>query len=307
MVLFYLVLVPLGVGGTTTAVGRFPRSFFVLEGLLTLAGMGGVRFLIRASSEWQGWRPGDPDRRRAEPRPATELGPVPTLVYGAGDIGATVLRTIGVGARRPRDARGRVLDDDRGKRNQVLRGQQGPRRDRRARGDRPRHRRAAPAHRHPDGVGRRRPPSRRRRDPARAGDPHRARRSTSSSPAGSAPPRSARSRSPTCCAATPVVIDETGLRDLVGGHAGPRHRAPAAPSAPSSPARCSTWTPTGSSCSTAPKGPLYDIERELSLLGERDSGTAARGGRPRATLVTRLANVARPGSDSGASSPRTGP
>src|SRR3954453_20271876 len=31
---FYLVLIPFGVGGTETAVGRFPRSFFVLEGLL---------------------------------------------------------------------------------------------------------------------------------------------------------------------------------------------------------------------------------------------------------------------------------
>src|SRR3954469_23207507 len=31
---FYFVLVPFGVGGTNTAVGRFPRSFFVLEGLL---------------------------------------------------------------------------------------------------------------------------------------------------------------------------------------------------------------------------------------------------------------------------------
>src|SRR6266550_2828908 len=38
---FYLLLAPLGVPGTTTAVGRFPRSFFVLEGMLTLAGMGG--------------------------------------------------------------------------------------------------------------------------------------------------------------------------------------------------------------------------------------------------------------------------
>src|SRR4051794_8589882 len=56
VVLFYLVLVPLGVSGTEAPVGRFPRSFFALEGLLTLAGMGGARFLIRASSEWKGWR-----------------------------------------------------------------------------------------------------------------------------------------------------------------------------------------------------------------------------------------------------------
>ena len=37
---FYLVLVPLGVRGTVTEVGRFPRSFFALEGLLSLVGFG---------------------------------------------------------------------------------------------------------------------------------------------------------------------------------------------------------------------------------------------------------------------------
>src|SRR4029077_3449464 len=121
IVVFYGILVPLGVGGTETAVGRFPRSFFVLEGLLTLAGMGGVRFLIRASNEWDTWRPGDPDRRGRGV--ATDgSGPVPTLVYGAGEVGATVLRTIG----SARDGLGMrvvgVLDDDRTKRNQILRG-----------------------------------------------------------------------------------------------------------------------------------------------------------------------------------------
>src|SRR4051794_29928972 len=92
IVVFYGVLVPLGVGGTQTAVGRFPRSFFVLEGLLTLAGMGGARFLIRASTEWESWRPGDPDRRGRGTASGDGSGPVPTLVYGAGDIGATVVR-----------------------------------------------------------------------------------------------------------------------------------------------------------------------------------------------------------------------
>ncbi len=65
LLVFYGLLVPLRVPGTVTEVGQFPRSFFVLEGLLTLAGMGGVRFLVRASMEWKGWRPGDPDRRRS--------------------------------------------------------------------------------------------------------------------------------------------------------------------------------------------------------------------------------------------------
>jgi len=63
LVFFYGLLVPLAIQGTTPPLGTFPRSFFVLEGLLTLAGMGGARFLIRASTEWKGWRPGDPDRR----------------------------------------------------------------------------------------------------------------------------------------------------------------------------------------------------------------------------------------------------
>jgi FlaA1/EpsC-like NDP-sugar epimerase len=117
VVVFFGLLVPLGVGGTETAFGRFPRSFFVLEGLLTLAGMGGVRFLIRASNEWKGWRPGNPEEGGGD-----GSGPVPTLVYGAGVVGATVLRTIGAA----QDGLGMrvvgVLDDDRDKRNQVLRG-----------------------------------------------------------------------------------------------------------------------------------------------------------------------------------------
>src|SRR3954471_16428034 len=118
VIVFFGLLVPLGVGGTETAFGRFPRSFFVLEGLLTLIGMGGVRFLIRASNEWKGWRPGSTDLGDR----TDGSGPVPTLVYGAGDVGATVLRTIGAA----QDGIGMrvvgVLDDDRDKRNQVLRG-----------------------------------------------------------------------------------------------------------------------------------------------------------------------------------------
>ena len=122
VLVFYGVLVPLGVPGTTTPVGTFPRSFFILEGLLTLAGMGGARFLIRASSEWKGWRPGDPDRRRSRDGAGGD-GHVPTLVYGAGDVGATVIRTIATA----RDGLGMrvvgLLDDDPRKRNQILRGQ----------------------------------------------------------------------------------------------------------------------------------------------------------------------------------------
>jgi dTDP-glucose 4,6-dehydratase len=121
IVFFYGLLVPLGVHGTETAVGRFPRSFFVLEGLLTLAGMGGARFLIRASTDWQGWGlRGGVGRGRASSTDGS--GPMPTLVYGAGAVGATVLRTIA----SARDGLGMkvvgVLDDDQSKRNQVIRG-----------------------------------------------------------------------------------------------------------------------------------------------------------------------------------------
>src|SRR3954453_8908224 len=91
---FYVFLLPVGVQVAITGAGRFPRSFFVLEGLLTLAGMGGIRFLIRASSEWKGWSPGDPYGPTRAERSTDGSGPVPTLVYGAGDVGATVLRTI---------------------------------------------------------------------------------------------------------------------------------------------------------------------------------------------------------------------
>ena len=35
VIIFYGVLVPLGVPGTATAAGQFPRSFFVLEGMLS--------------------------------------------------------------------------------------------------------------------------------------------------------------------------------------------------------------------------------------------------------------------------------
>jgi FlaA1/EpsC-like NDP-sugar epimerase len=40
------------------------------------------------------------------------------------------------------------------------------------------------------------------------------------------------------------------------------------------------------------EGPLYDIERELTLLADRDSGTEVRRGHTRAVLLSRIANVA---------------
>ena len=170
IVFFYGVLVPLGVPGTTTSVGHFPRSFFVLEGLLTLAGMGGARFLVRASTEWKGWRPGDPDRRRRKATPgrsdrcrrsstarATSARPScersPARVTGLG------MRVVG------------LLDDDRAQAQPDPARAEGARLTRRPGRDRASHRRTAAADRHPVGIGRRRPARRPRRDGARARDP----------------------------------------------------------------------------------------------------------------------------------------
>jgi FlaA1/EpsC-like NDP-sugar epimerase len=289
IVVFYGVLVPLGVPGTTTAVGRFPRSFFVLEGLLTLVGMGGARFLIRASQEWKGWRPGDPDRRHAGAE-VSGGGPVPTLVYGAGDIGATVIRTIGAAS----DGLGMrvvgLLDDDPRKRNQILRGQKvlGPL-DELADVAR-----VTGAHRLLIAI------------PSASGDV--VRRAvqeatdlgleTRTVPAldelvsgrlGAAAIREVQVED--LLRRAPVVIDEPGLRELVqqrtvlvtgaGGSIGSELAR-----------QVFDLDPATLVLLDRAEGPLYDIERELALLGERDSGAASRSGRPRARLETRLANVA---------------
>jgi len=89
----------------------------------------------------------------------------------------------------------------------------------------------------------------------------------------------------------PVTIDETGLREhfdgrtvMVTGAGGSIGSELSRQVFELDPARLVLLDRA--------EGPLYDIERELTLLGERDSGTVARGGRDRAALVTRLANVA---------------
>lgn len=291
MLFFYLVLVPLGVGGTQTLVGRFPRSFFALEGLLTLAGMGGVRFLIRASQEWKGWRPGDPDRRRS--REATDgPGPVRTLVYGAGDIGATVLRTISTA----RDGLGMrvvgLLDDDRAKRNQVLRGQK-------VLGsidELADIARVTGAHRLLIAI------------PTASGDVVRraveeATRlglETRTVPAldelvsgrlGAAAIREVQVED--LLRREPVVIDEAALRSALDGKT--VLVTGAGGSIGSELARqVFNLDPERLVLLERAEGPLYDIERELALLSGRDSGTQARAGRRRTELVTRLANVVSP-------------
>ena len=289
LVFFYGVLVPLGVEGTTTAVGRFPRSFFVLEGLLTLAGMGGARFLIRASTDWQGWRPGDPDRRRRASADGS-VGPVPTLVYGAGDIGATVLRTVGAAP----DGLGMrvvgLLDDDPRKRNQILRGHKvlG------SLADLQEVVRVTGARRVLIAI------------PSASGDVVRraVEEATSlgletrtvpsldelvSGRLGAAAIREVRVED--LLRREPVVIDEPGLRDIVRGET--VLVTGAGGSIGSELARqVYELDPAALILLDRAEGPLYDIDRELTLLGERDSGTATRGGHHRARLETRLANAA---------------
>ena len=290
IVAFYTILVPLRVGGTVTDVGIFPRSFFILEGMLTLAGFGGARFLIRASTEWHSWRPGDPDRRREKDRGISRPAPVLVLVYGAGEVGAAVLRTMGAA----RDGLGQrvvgLIDDDRSKRNQILRGV-------RVLGtidELPEIARATGARRlliaMPNAAGE--VIRRAVEDATRLGMETRTVPALEDLVSGRANATAIREvRVDDLLRREPIMIDETGLRELVAG-------------------RTVLVTGAGGSIGSElarqvfeldpgrlvlldrAEGPLYDIERELALLGARDSGTASRGGRKRAQLVDRLANVA---------------
>jgi FlaA1/EpsC-like NDP-sugar epimerase len=88
----------------------------------------------------------------------------------------------------------------------------------------------------------------------------------------------------------PVVMNEAGLRDLMAGQT--ILVTGAGGSIGSELARqVYDLDPASLVLLDRAEGPLYDIERELDLLGRRDSGTAARDGRHRPELVTRLANV----------------
>lgn len=101
----FLGLALADVPGTT----GFPRSVFFIEGLLNLALLGGGRFLLRASLDRRTDAEGD--------APA-----VLTLVYGAGEAGATIARL----ATRDPAAGMRVvgfLDDDERKQDSRMLGQ----------------------------------------------------------------------------------------------------------------------------------------------------------------------------------------
>jgi FlaA1/EpsC-like NDP-sugar epimerase len=284
---FYLILVPLEVGGTVTDVGRFPRSFFILEGLLTLAGMGGMRFLIRASQEWQGWRPGDPERRRAAV--GTSRGQVPTLVYGAGVAGATVLRTIasahdGLGMRVVG-----LLDDDRSKRNQVIRGQKvlgGI-------GELGEISSATGARRLLIALPQASGPVIRRavEDATNLGLETRTLPALDDLVSGRLNATAIREvEVDDLLRREPVVIDEPGLREFLRGKT--VLVTGAGGSIGSELARqVFELDPATLVLLDHAEGPLYDIERELALLSSRDSGTSTRAGHHRARLATRLADV----------------
>lgn len=77
LLLFYGVAEPLQVPG----VAGFPRSFWIIEGMLSLAFFGGVRFLIRAGLEV-----------RLISGPGEREG-TPTLLYGAGQAGVMMARS----------------------------------------------------------------------------------------------------------------------------------------------------------------------------------------------------------------------
>jgi FlaA1/EpsC-like NDP-sugar epimerase len=105
-IVVFLVLALADVPGTT----GFPRSVFFIEGLLNLALLGGGRFFLRASLD-----------RRTD----AEGGGAPavlTLVYGAGEAGATIARLVG---RDPAAGMRIVgfLDDDERKQDSRMLGQ----------------------------------------------------------------------------------------------------------------------------------------------------------------------------------------
>jgi FlaA1/EpsC-like NDP-sugar epimerase len=285
ILLFYIVMVPLDVTGTVTAAGRFPRSFFVLEGLLALAGYGGVRFLIRV---------------QAERRPSSAAGRagssgglearVPTLIYGAGEVGATVLRTIG-------QARGGLgmevvglVDDNRNKRGQILRGA-------RVLGgvnELPAIAAATGARRlliampmAPGAVVRRAV-----EEATNLGLETRTVPPLGDLVTGRATEAAIREVSvEDLLRREPVSIDEAGLREALAGRtvlvtgAGGSIGSELARQVFELDPRCLVLLDRA-------EGPLYDIERELSLLSSRDSGTPVRDGKARPRLETRLANVA---------------
>lgn len=91
----------------TTGANPFPRSFFLIEPLITSALVGGARFVLRMRIENHLVR-----RRRAESKP--------TLIYGAGEAGATLARTSAGDDRLGMHVVGFLDDDPRKRGSRVL-------------------------------------------------------------------------------------------------------------------------------------------------------------------------------------------
>ena len=104
--IFYSILRPAEIAGTA----GFPRSFWVMEFLLSLAMTGGTRFMIRAYGEW-----------RSYAEATTTTTRVPALLYGAGRAGATIARSA---MREPKAGVQPVgfLDDDLRRKGQSIAG-----------------------------------------------------------------------------------------------------------------------------------------------------------------------------------------
>lgn len=107
IVVLYVALDVAGAPGTEP----FPRSFFVLEALMSLMGVAAGRFLVRIGLE----------RRTAAVRAVGGVPELPTLVYGAGEAGAFVGRLAARGALAGVRVVG-YLDDDRRKQGSRLYG-----------------------------------------------------------------------------------------------------------------------------------------------------------------------------------------
>jgi FlaA1/EpsC-like NDP-sugar epimerase len=285
VLLFYVVLAPLNVPGTVTPVGQFPRSFFVLEGLLTLSGIGGVRFLIRALAEWRSTRAGTGGIRAGD----AEAVRVQTLVFGAGRAGVQVLRTLG----NRSDGLGMqvvgLLDDDPAKHGLVVRGIRvmGGLSDLELAVARTGARRLLVAMPSASGEVIRRVVT----EANRVGLETRTLPPFEDLVAGHLSIAAIREiRVEDLLRREPVSIDETGLRELVAGEAVLVTGAGGSIGMELS-RQVFDQDPRRLILLDSAEGPLYEIDRELSLYATRDSGTLGRAGRRRADLVTRLASV----------------
>ena len=104
MVGIYGVLAVLGAPGANP----FPRSFFILEPIIFLALTAGVRLLVRATLE-----------RHAKAQLPTGA-PTPTIVYGAGNAGATIGRLVSSGGLSGIQVVGYVDDDPRKRDSRLM-------------------------------------------------------------------------------------------------------------------------------------------------------------------------------------------